>query len=316
MPNGEASDAPTWKVAELAAHLGRLLAGAFPADVWIEGQIRDLSRAASGHVYFQLTEPTPAGEQPPSQLAVVLLAPERRHVNNLLMAAGGGVRMEDGIEVRIAGRLRWWTPRGTVQLRMSSIDPDFTLGRLVADRDRTLAALAADDLIAANGRLAMPLVPQRIGLVTSVGSAAYADFLAELETSGFGCTVRVADARTQGLGSELSLIAALRDLALDGVDVVALVRGGGARTDLVAFDTERLARTIAAMPVPVLTGIGHEIDRSIADEVAHTSYKTPTAVAAALVDRIRDFVGRTDELWAQTARATTRRLAAEDTAVA
>ena len=109
--------------------------------------------------------------------------------------------MDDGIEVRIQGRIRWYGPRGILQLRMHGIDPAFTLGRLQADKDRTLAALAAEGLLERNGRLPIPLVPLRIGLVTSVGTAAHADVLAELTASGFGFTVRSVDARTQGAES-------------------------------------------------------------------------------------------------------------------
>ncbi|HEY4377277.1 MAG TPA: exodeoxyribonuclease VII large subunit [Acidimicrobiales bacterium] len=289
-------DGSTWKVAELASHLGRLLGTALPDDLWIEGQIRDLSRAPSGHVYFQLTEPTAAGAPPTAQLAVVLLAAEKRHVNELLRRAGGAVRMEDGIEVRISGRVRWWAPRGLVQLRMSSIDPAFTLGRLAADRERTRAILAAEGLLEANGRLALAPVPLRVGLVTSVGSAAHADFLAHLAASGYAFEVHEADSRMQGPDAEAAVIAALHRLARRGIDVIAVVRGGGARTDLAAFDTEGIARSIAAMPVPVITGIGHEIDRSIADEVAHTSCKTPTSAADVLVTRVDRFLARADEL--------------------
>jgi exonuclease VII large subunit len=117
----------TWTVPELSVHVGRLLVGAFPDDVWVEGQIRNLNRSANGHVYFQLAEPCPAGQQPNTQLAVTLLAPERTMVNAQIKRAGGGVRMEDGIEVRIQGRIRWYGPRGTLQLRMHGIDPDYTL---------------------------------------------------------------------------------------------------------------------------------------------------------------------------------------------
>ncbi len=293
----------TWTVAELAAHIGRVTATAFPDDVWVVGQMRNLSRAANGHAYFNLAEPTAAGDNPRAQLSVTLLAPERRHVNDQLKRAGGAVRMADGIEVRIQGRLRWWAPRGVLQLRMHGIDPAFTLGRLQADRDRILAALAAEGLLDANGRHALPLVPLRVGLVTSIGSAAHADVLAELQGSGLGFTVRTVDARTQGADAVSSVVRGLRRLAADGVDVILLVRGGGARTDLAAFDADAVARAIALLPVPVFTGIGHEVDRSIADEVAHTAHKTPTAAAGELVDRVRRYLARVDETWAAARRA-------------
>lgn len=295
---------PTLTVGELTTQVARVLASAFPGDVWVEGQIRNLSRAANDHVYFQLVEPTAAGQAPQHQLAVTLLRPERAHVNRKLKNAGGAVRMADGIEVRIRGRVRWYAPRGTVQLRMDDIDPAFTLGRLEADRERILAALAAEDLLDANAARPLALVPLRVGLVTSQGSAAHADVLAELRSSGYAFEVHEADARTQGDGAAASVVRALAVLAArDDLDVVLVVRGGGARTDLAAFDTEAIARAIAAMAVPVFTGIGHEVDRSIADEVAHTAHKTPTAAAGTLVRAVTAFLERIDQQAAAVARA-------------
>lgn len=290
-------------VGELSARIAQLTASAFPADLWVEGQIRNLSRSKPGHVYFDLVEPTAAGQPVQSQVSITLLAPEKKHVNEQLKRAGGAVRMEDGIEVRIQGRLRWYAPRGTLQFRMHGIDPAFTLGRLQADRDRILAALAADGVLDANRAHALPLVPLRIGLVTSVGSAAHADVMSELTASGFGFTVRTVDARTQGVDCGPSVTRALRLLAADCVDLVLVVRGGGARTDLAGFDTDAIARAIGAMPVPVFTGIGHEIDRSIADEVAHQAHKTPTAAAAQVVSMVRAFLDRLDERWSTGRRA-------------
>ncbi|MBA3282470.1 MAG: exodeoxyribonuclease VII large subunit [Acidimicrobiia bacterium] len=309
----EVGGPPTLTVGELAARIARLTASAFPGDLWVEGQIRNLSRSANGHAYFNLAEPSAAGETPRAQVSVTLLAPERKHVNDQLMRAGGAVRMDDGIEVRIQGRLRWYAPRGTLQLRMHGIDPAFTIGRLQADRDRILASLAADGLLDANRTRPMPLVPMRLGLVTSRASAAHADVLAELASSGIGFTVREIDARTQGGDCGPSVARALRRLAADGVDLVLLVRGGGARTDLAGFDTDVMARAIASMPVPVLTGIGHEVDRSIADEVAHASHKTPTAAAASVVEVVRSFLDRLDDQWSMLRRAAASSAAAADT---
>ncbi|MEZ5180937.1 MAG: exodeoxyribonuclease VII large subunit [Acidimicrobiales bacterium] len=303
---GRGPDADTWTVGELAAHLGRLLVAALPDDVWVAGQIRNLSRANNGHVYFDLVEPTESGRAPEAQLSVTLLAPERELVNRQLVRAGGGVRMSDGVEVRIQGRIRWYAPRGSLQLRMHGIDPAFTLGRLQADRDRLLAALGAEGLLDANARVPMPLVPLRVGVVTSRGTAAHADVMAELEASGIGFEVVLADARTQGPDCGPSVARALAALAAATVDVVLLVRGGGARTDLAGFDTEQIARAIAAMPVPVLTGIGHEVDRSIADEVAHRAHKTPTAAAASVVAQVQAFGRGVEQRAASLQRAVAR----------
>ena len=302
---GEAVGAdPTWTVVGLAAHVARVAAQAFPDDLWIQGQIRNLSRSNNGHVYFTLAEPTPSGGEPRAQLSVTLLAPERQAVNqSLTRAAGGQVRMADGVEVRIRGRLRWYAPRGTLQLRMDAIDPAFTLGRLQADRERLLATLTAAGLLERNGMLPLPLVPLRVGIVTSRGTAAAADVVHELEASALAFEIRLVDARTQGPECGPSVAGALTRLArgvADGshrLDAVLLVRGGGAKTDLAGFDTEIVARAIADMPVPVLTGLGHQIDRSVADEVAHTAHKTPTAAAGALVERVRAYLGRLDQAW-------------------
>jgi len=298
-----ADEAPTLTVGELSARIHRLTARAFPADVWVSGQIRNLNRSNAGHVYFDLAEPAPAGAPPRTQLPVTLLAPEREHVNRQLVRAGGAVRMEDGIEVRVCGRVRWYAPRGVLQFRMHGIDPAFTLGRLQADRDRLLRLLAADGLLDANAARPVPLVPLRVGLVTSRGSAAEADVRHELARSGFAFEISFVDARTQGLDCGPSVVRALARLADDDVDVVLLARGGGARTDLAGFDGEDVARAVAAMPVPVFTGIGHEVDRSIADEVAAAAHKTPTAAAAAVVERVRAYLDRLDATWAQARRA-------------
>src|SRR5690606_23945171 len=132
--------------------------------------------------------------------------------------------------------------------------------------------------------------------VTSLGSAAHADVHRTLAAAGVGWQVVECHAAVQGPGAERSLAAALRAVSAAGVDVVCLVRGGGARTDLAAFDAEELARTIAGLEVPVLTGVGHEVDTSVADAVAWRRHPTPTACAAWLADRVARWCERRDEL--------------------
>jgi exodeoxyribonuclease VII large subunit len=184
-----------------------------------------------------------------------------------------------------------------VQLLMTAIDPAYTLGQLELARAAVLHRLTEEGLVRANAAHPLALVPLRVALITSAGSAAEADFLHELERSGYAFSVLRIDARVQGLDAPLELVAALEHAAGADVDAIALVRGGGARTDLLAFDDERVARAIAACTVPVLTGIGHEVDRSVADEVAHTAHKTPTACAQALVGLVAAFDLRVGALW-------------------
>jgi exodeoxyribonuclease VII large subunit len=295
-PNVGAIPEPTFSVTELSDAIGNALRARFRDEVWVRGEIRDLSRARSGHVYFTLTDP--GGD---ACLGVMLSATKKNVVNDALVRAGGGVRMTDGTDVRIRGRLDWYAPRGQLQLRMTAIDPAYTLGQLEVARAELLGRLEAEGLLARNGLLPMPAAPLCVGLVTSEGSAAEADFLDELRRSGFAFRVLVADARVQGFDAPRSLARAVRMVVTHPIDVLAVVRGGGARTDLAAFDDEAVARAIAGCPVPVITGIGHEVDTSVADEVAHTAAKTPTACAQLLVTRVGELAGAMESTWAAIA---------------
>jgi exodeoxyribonuclease VII large subunit len=292
---------PTWSVPELGEAIGLSLRAAFPDEVWVRGVIRNLNPGRrGGTVWFDLVEPAADGDlsRPPlASLSVVLFDMARRRVNARLTDAGGGVRMTDGTEVRLRGRVTLWDRGGRLQLQMSDIDPAFTLGRLAADRERLLRALDAEGLLTRQASLARPLVPLRLGLVTSAGSAAEHDVLDELRLSGIAFSVVRADVRVQGAHAARSVAWGLQAVAARAVDVVVLVRGGGATTDLAAFDSEVIARAVAGLDVPVLTGIGHDVDRSVADEVAHASYKTPTACAQAVVADIRSVQHRTADAW-------------------
>jgi exodeoxyribonuclease VII large subunit len=280
--------AETLTVSDLARDIQAAL-DQLGGEVWVQGELHGLRRTDRGHVWFDLVEVGTLGGPPVAQIPVVLFDRHRRGVNALLKRTGG-VRMTDGMAIRIRADVEFYPPQGRVQLVMTGIDPEYTLGTLLAERDRVLQVLRQEALLGRNGLLAAPAVPLRVGLVTAAGSAAYADFVHELERSRYAFRVVHHDARVQGREAEQSIAAALRTLGGFDLDVVALVRGGGARTDLACFDGERVARAIAALPVPVVTGIGHETDRSIADEVAHTAHKTPTACAAALVATVDRFL--------------------------
>jgi exodeoxyribonuclease VII large subunit len=301
---------PTWSVPELGQAIGLSLRSAFPDEVWVRGVIRNLNPSRrGGTVWFDLIEPAPGGDLAKPALAtlpVVLFNQERLRVNARLRDAGGGVRMSDGTEVRLRGRVTFYDRGGRLQLQMSDIDPAFTLGRLAADRERLLRVLDAEGLLDRQAGLPRPVVPLRLGLVTSAGSAAEHDVLDELRRSGIGFSVVRADVRVQGSHAARSVAWGLAAVAARGVDAVLLVRGGGATTDLAAFDSEVIARAVAGLDVPVLTGIGHDIDRSVADDVAHVSYKTPTACAQAVVADVRAVERRTAEAWHGIAGAARR----------
>ena len=306
---------PTWSVPELGEAIALHVRTAFPDEVWVRGVIRNLNPGRrGGTVWFDLVEPAPDGDlsRPPvASLPVVLFDMSRRRVNARLTDAGGAVRMTDGTEVRLRGRLTYYERGGRLQLTMSDIDPAFTLGRLAADRDRLLRLLDGEGLLGRQAALPRPLLPLRLGLVTSHGSAAEHDVLDELRRSGIGFSIVRADVRVQGAHAPRSVAAGLRAVAAKRVDAVLLVRGGGATTDLAAFDGEVIARAVATLDVPVLTGIGHDVDRSVADDVAHASYKTPTACAHAVVADVRAVEARTADVWRSIATAAHHRTRVE-----
>ncbi len=280
-------------VAEVCDGIGEALLHQFGSEVWVRGAISGLSRSANGHVYFTLVDPDEIGGHPTAILGVALFANAKYKVNAILKKSGA-VRMEDGIEVSIAGSIEHYASGGRVQLIMTMIDPSFTIGQLAANRDATLRRLAEEGLLEQNGLLPKPLVPLRIALVTSTGSAAEADFLAELAQTGMHFEITMVDVRVQGPEAAPTLIRALRQITFGEVDIVALVRGGGAKTDLVAFDDYGVAAAIAACPVTVVVGVGHEVDRSIADETAAISTKTPTAAAGWIISQVLFFDQRVE----------------------
>ncbi len=293
----------TFTVSQLTNTVQQALGVCFPDEVWVEGEIRGLdsvpveNRApgAHRHVFFQLVEPGTLGG-PAACLPVKLFDRQRRRVNALLRQHGS-IKMADGVRIRVRGRLSLYAPRGTIELRMSGIDPTFTLGLLASERDRVLAVLRSEGLLDRNRRLPFPPVPLRLALITSRGSAAMADFLHELQQSGMAWHVTAIDTRVQGVDAQRSITGAVRLAASCSVDVIAVVRGGGARTDLATFDSEAVARAIAECPIPVVTGIGHETDTSVADAVAHRAFKTPTACAAGLVALVHTHRDRAEAAW-------------------
>ncbi|MCD8266710.1 MAG: exodeoxyribonuclease VII large subunit, partial [Prevotellaceae bacterium] len=173
-------------------------------------------------------------------------------------------------------------------LNIHDIDPSFTLGDAEARRRQIIEQLRADGLLEANRQLSLPRLTQRIAIVSSETAAGYGDFVNQLQgnAQGFAFACGLFPAVMQGQGVTDSIIAALGNVAADQGqwDVAVIIRGGGATTDLSDFDSYPLAAFIAQFPLPVITGIGHERDTTALDSVAHTSLKTPTAVAAFLVD--------------------------------
>lgn len=279
----------TLTVAGLLAQVGEAVAAAIPGPVWVRGEVTGFRRTAGGAAFFRLAD----AEIENHSLDVAARGLVMLDVDRALDAAGLGA-MRDGVAVRIRGTVGLVAARSGVRFSLLEVDPAFTAGRLAWDRQEVLRRMAADGSLAANGRLALPLVPLEVGLVTSRGSAAHADFLDQLRRSDFRFHVKTVHASMQGDNAAGSIVRALALLAANPVDVIVIARGGGSRLDLAPFDSEEVSRAVAGLTVPVVAGIGHEIDRSVVDEAAAVSVKTPTAAAEWLVGRVGEYAGRID----------------------
>jgi exodeoxyribonuclease VII large subunit len=298
---------PTFSVGELADAINGALRSRFFDGVWVRGEIQGFNERGP-HAYFRLVE---GGEQGKAVLNVQFFANSRVKLRPVL--AKHRLRLADGLRVRIFGHLDYFAPSAQLGLKMSGIDPRFTLGDLAMQRDEVLRRLDAEGLLRANRNQPLAVPALRIGVVTSLDGAAWADFSHELQRSGLGFHVRVIDVRVQGEWATSEVRRAIRTLAAaDDLDIIAVIRGGGARSELATFDSEAIARAIAASPIPVFTGLGHEVDRAVADEVAHTALKTPTACAVALVEAVVAAQRQADQRWAAVCARADRLVAAAE----
>jgi exodeoxyribonuclease VII large subunit len=273
-------------VVEVLSRLREVVVSGFPSPIWVRGEVTGFRRTSGGAVFFRLADP----DDPEQSLDVAARGVVMAGVDRALSGAGlGGLR--DGVEVRLKGTVGVDQRHSVVRLSLLEVDPSFTAGRLAIDREEVLRRMRADGTLRANAAHPLPPVPLRVGLVTSRGSAAHADFIDQLRGSGYRFAVRTAHTRVQGDLAAESIVAALGRFDAS-FDMVALVRGGGSRLDLAVFDSESVARAVAAMPIPVITGIGHDIDHTVADEVAAVSMKTPSAAGQWLIGRVEDFAIR------------------------
>jgi exodeoxyribonuclease VII large subunit len=194
-----------------------------------------------------------------------------------------GMELTAGLVVRIRGRVSVWEGGARLRFSMTDLDVAALLGGIAAARRKLLVALEQEGLLHANRQLPLPLVPMRIAIVASAGSEAYGDFTGQLKRSELAFEVRLEACLVQGLDAPLQIAGCIRRLHAFKPDVIVVVRGGGGKGDLAAFDSEDVARAIATSRYPVWTGIGHTGDQSVADEVAQRALITPTACGEAIV---------------------------------
>lgn len=200
-----------------------------------------------------------------------------------------GVSLAPGAVVTVAGYVDLYAPTGRLGFTVTDVDVSALLGDVARRRAELIERLRAEGLLEAQRALALSPVPLRLGLVASPPTEGFADFTGQLLRSGLAFDVAVVPTTVQGEAAPGQVVAALARLDAAGLDAICVVRGGGSRSDLAAFDDERVARAIAACATPVLTGIGHTGDESVADLVAHRAAITPTQLGELLVDRVGEW---------------------------
>jgi exodeoxyribonuclease VII large subunit len=283
------------RVTDLNRRVRTLLdADAVLADVWVEGEVSQPSFPGSGHCFFTLKDAS-------SQLRAALFREE---------LARAVVRPAHGMNVIIHGRVRAYEPQGTYQLYVDSITPAGA-GDLHARYEALRAELAAAGLFDERHRRPIPRWPRRIGVVTSPVGAVWRDITNVLRRRYPLVELVLSPSVVQGAGAAPTLVRALQRLyAQEGIDTIILARGGGSLEDLWGFNDERVVRAVAAAPVPIIVGVGHESDTTLADFAADLRAPTPSAAAElatpdgtqlpTILDRLRDrasaaLIGRAEQ---------------------
>ena len=268
-----------WKVSELTARIRELLEDEFP-EIWVEGEVSNYHAAQSGHLYFTLKDAK-------SQLKCVCFRDQLR---------GLKFRPEDGLQVTVRGGLSTYDARGEYQIYVTQIEP-VGLGALQLAFEQLKKRLEAEGLFDKARKRPLPMLPRRIGVVTSPTGAAVRDIVRVLRRRFPNACVQIYPVKVQGEGAAKEIVAGLKYFnATASVDVLILARGGGSLEDLWSFNEEIVAREIFASLIPIITGVGHETDFTIADFVADVRAPTPSAAAEIVVSTRHELDSRIAEL--------------------
>lgn len=283
---------------ELNQRVAELVNDAFQEAIWVTAELTDVRVAQNGHCYMQLVQK--------DQRRGSMLAFANAHIwanrwwlirDSFLQQTGQA--FQSGLKVMLCVQVTMHEVYGYA-LNIVDVDPSYTLGEMARRRIEILNQLKADGVIDMNRELPMPILPQRIAVISAAGAAGYGDFCHQLADNEWGIKFyeHLFPAVMQGNQTEQSVIAALERIYehQDLFDVAVIIRGGGSTGDLASFDSYDIATCVANFPLPVITGIGHDRDQTVLDRVAHTSVKTPTAAAALLIDRMAEQMQCLDEL--------------------
>ncbi|MFA6402025.1 MAG: exodeoxyribonuclease VII large subunit [Salinivirgaceae bacterium] len=284
-------------LSQLANAAKSALKNQFPFPVWVVAEISEMNLNRNGHCYLELIEKESGGDKILAKTRATIWAFAYRMIQPYFETTTNE-SLHAGLKVLVKTTVEFHEVYG-FSLNIVDIDPQYTLGEIALKRAKVIQQLKDDGVFDMNRLHTLALVPQRIAVISSETAAGYGDFYDELTNNpfGFGFYTELFPAVMQGEQAPQSIIEAFERvyLSVEKFDVVALLRGGGSKSDLSCFDDYNLAYYITQFPLPVLTGIGHERDDSIADMVAHTRLKTPTAIAVFLVDTVSEFNGQLDD---------------------
>lgn len=288
----------TYTLYELNAHVRSLIEEGTDASYWVQGELIEGREGYGGHFYGELTEKSDATGNIVARARINIWA-RTYNILALRFRRETGQSLRAGIRVLVQVKVTFNELYG-YSLNVIDIDGTYTLGDMARRRQEILARLEEDGIIDDNRTLPMPTLLQRIAVVSSATAAGYGDFSRQLQDNAYGLAfrLRLFPAVMQGTQVPESIASALTAIADDAEDwdAVVIIRGGGATGDLSDYDSYPLAACIAQHPLPVFTGIGHDRDETVPDRVAHMAFKTPTAVAAFIVEHQLGLLGRVQDL--------------------
>jgi|WetSurMetagenome_2_1015567.scaffolds.fasta_scaffold01652_2 exodeoxyribonuclease VII large subunit len=261
-----------------------------PDFYWVTAEISELKENSAGHCYIELIEKNPDEKNVRARVRAIVWSNRYRFIKAFFENSTNET-LREGLKILVKTKVEYHELYG-LSLIISDIDPAFTIGDMAMKRQLIIKRLEEEGVFSMNKELEIPLVPQRIAVISSKNAAGYTDFIRQLKGNAFGYVFYTALIETsmQGNDTESGVIYALDQIALNYqlFDLVVIIRGGGSQSDLSWFDSYNIAYHVTQFPLPVLTGIGHDKDISVTDLVANKSLKTPTAVADFLINSVSE----------------------------
>jgi exodeoxyribonuclease VII large subunit len=288
----------TMKLSDLLEEFREVIQNSFQVPRWISCEIMDISENYSGHCYLDLIEKDEKSDAVNARARATIWASSDRMLKPYFETSTG-YELVSGIKILVLAKIEFHPVYG-LSLNIQDIDPTYTLGDVERKKREIIQQLEKEGVLEMNKEIPLPLVPQKIAIVSSMTAAGYEDFVDQLLGNSYGYKfyIHLFPAVMQGENAEQSIIGSLEKIFEfeSHFDAVVIIRGGGSKSDLACFDSYDLAYHVSQFPLPVITGIGHEQDDTITDLVAHTRLKTPTAVAGFFIDRLASFEGELMEI--------------------